>query len=78
MLQVLKRSMESCHQSQAQKPSQYKVTVVGSAVESNPDILGILFKLHPKGTQEFAKAKYKATETAKQSSTDTQQPEASV
>ena len=37
-----------------QSQGQYKVTVVGSAIGSNPAILGVLFKLHPKGTQESA------------------------
>ena len=44
LLQVLKRSIESCRESHVQKQSQYKVTIVGSAVGSNPDILGVLCK----------------------------------
>ena len=72
LLQALKKKIGSCCQSQAEEQSQYKVTVVGSVVGSNPDTQGMLFKLHPKGTQE--KAKHDA---AGKSSTDTQPPETS-
>ena len=68
LLQALKNRIKLC--------CQYKVTVVGSVVGSNPDTQGMLFKLHPKGTQE--KAKHDAAEEAAgKSSTDTQPPETS-
>ena len=61
LLQALKKRIESCCQSQAQEQGQYKVTVVGPVVGSNPDTQGMLFKLHPKGTQdEEAKCKPEA------------------
>ena len=81
LLQALKKKIGSCCQSQAEEQSQYKVTVVSSVVGSNPDTQGMLFKLHPKGTQESeikdAKLKRKAAEAANNSSSETPQPEAS-
>ena len=76
LLRVLKRSIKSCHESQTQEESRYKVTAVGSVIGSNPDKVGVLFKLHPKGTQGEA-TELKAAGAASDSSSDIQQPETS-
>ena len=81
LLQALKKKIELCYQPQAREQSPYKVTVVGSVVGSNPGTQGMLFKLHPKGTQEseIEDAKHKRKkEAANDSSSETPQPETST